>query len=184
MLQATVLNMQMQVHRLIQGTYQHVTLLVLPPDTEQIQANDFVVECFPVSNTPYAFTAAGNYEETKSYSAGTTIEFTEVVSNIGGAYQHTTSEFVCPVQGVYAFVVSLIGAENSPSRATITVDDTMTTTTYAVGPTGHHGHSTNIVIIECAPGERVRVQARTDLVTYCSDYFYTTFSGWLIQATG
>lgn len=57
----------------------------------------------------------------RSYAPGSTLLFDGVITNVGGAYNTDTSEFLCPVRGYYLVSASLLSYEDNSVWADIVV---------------------------------------------------------------
>ena len=130
----------------------------------------------------YAFTAAMGPGSIRSYSGTVKVDFPVVLSNIGNGYDPSTSQFTCLVSGVYMFSVAVMTTIDSTGLVHIMVDDVRKVATYADGRGSHHGHSTNMVVVECTQGQKVWIQIHDSIRKLFDDAFnYGTFTGILLH---
>ena len=123
--------------------------------------------------------------EDRVYDFFETVVFDGVVTNRGGYYNPLTSSFICPLDGVYMFFITL-HADVSSVRVTITrnadVDLTLPWARTTTG--GEVNHGSNMVVSECRLGDVIwsRVEfVGYDRVLYTDDKKITTFSGVLVR---
>ena len=142
---------------------------------------------FPVQRSVYGFTA--NRAETsaedqyETINAGSIIRFSKVITNIGGAYDPTTSQFTCPVKGLYVFIITVeSGDGHKTAYAALSVDGTLHLTARAQASSGVFDQGTQAVTVECSIGQKVYVEARLNMEVYDNGIRdYSNFSGWLVQ---
>ena len=117
-------------------------------------------------------------------NTGDKIYFPEVITNVGGSYIPGTSDFICPVRGVYMFSATLMSQNGENGLIVIKVDGTDTAAIYPDGSGGSHGHTTALAIVECEAGDRVWMEcAAADTRIHVNpNYHYNTFSGMLVHA--
>ena len=121
--------------------------------------------------------------------AGGTVPFEGVHLNEGGAYNQTDSTFICPLDGVYFFTVSLHSGNLSPESTTgvsLKLDET------TLAAVDYNNNNENTIGVQCANSavtwcsEGQKVQAVSDLDTSMMFGFQTdkesTFSGFLLRA--
>ena len=140
---------------------------------------------FVAQNTVYVFTAAMGSGGDRTYAPNARVQFPVVLTNVGGAYDATSSEFQCPVHGLYMFSVSLLSMYGKAGLAHIMVNGKMKVSTYADGRSAPNlGHSTNVVLTECGAGHKVWIQVYSIAgYVYFHDGTYNsgTFSGVLLH---
>ena len=120
----------------------------------------------------------------RSYARGETIVFDAEVVNIGGAFDATTSVFVCPVRGLYLFTFTVWTEDNNRMEATLQHNDVSNVVGVVTDANGYN-QASNSVLLECQPGQRVKVIAgpvSDDLAITNQNYTpLNTFSGVLLQ---
>ena len=107
--------------------------------------------------------------------------FDRELTNYGGFYNTQTSSFICPVDGVYIFTLTI-----NVEAANIVVDlmrnDVELSAAWGRTDDEPYTHATNMVVTECLVGDVVWVMSRGSGYIYSSsNYCYTTFSGVLIK---
>ena len=149
--------------------------------TKLLWWQELYCNCLSGERPAYAFTAAMGEAPgyTRSYSHGDQVEFPVVLTNIGGAYNPTTGDFMCPISGTYMFAVSLMSGHQALGAASITVDDERKVSARPDGRDAAHGHSSNMLVTACTQGQRVWVQA-FGWRLYDDSRNHGTFSGMLI----
>ena len=106
-----------------------------------------------------------------------------VQANVGGGYNSTTGEFVCPTSGYYQLEMSALGFPNQNfwlnmmhnNKAVISIHGALT---------DWHGTS-NSVALHLLQGDVVRVAAWSNSMVHSNmaiDQVYTTFNGHLLAA--
>ena len=112
---------------------------------------------------------------------GQTIEFSEVLTNIGDAYAYRTSVFTCPYSGVYMFHVHL-ASNGDECVVKINKDDTQLFGVYAawyhdIYYNWIYNTASNSMIVHCDEGSKVSVKAfRNSICEGDADQF-SSFSG-------
>ena len=109
-----------------------------------------------------AFTAVMGSGGDRSYSPNAIVQFPVVITNIGGAYDKNTGIFQCPHKGIYLITVSVLSQSNQIGLVHIMKNGRKLVSTWAHGRQGSHGHSTNLVVVECVVGEKIWIQAYPD----------------------
>ena len=133
-------------------------------------------------NTVHTFTAAMGSGGNRAYTSipGPTVLFPVVLTNIGGGYNPTTSKYTCPVTGVFFFSVAIMSRYGYLANPYLVVDGVWTVRPYADGREGsQHGHSSNMMVMECNKGQKVWVEGVGDLFDDASNY--STFTGILLH---
>ena len=125
-----------------------------------------------------AFTAYAN--RSRLYNLGELVLFDSVITNEGGFYQEQLSYFVCPVDGLYVFSVSVASLD------TIFEANLMREGQYLVTSRAHATYSDQgmvMAVTECSADERVWVElGANDVGTLISNSTLrtSTFSGYLL----
>ena len=132
--------------------------------------------------SPIGFTACGRFP--RVYSENQTVLFDRQLTNYGGLYNSQTLSFICPVDGVYIFTVT-ISVNNANINVCIMRDDIELTDTWARTDNELFAHATNMVVTECLMGDvvwpLVSHSSGTGDISSSSTDCYTTFSGILIK---
>ena len=102
------------------------------------------------SFSPVAFTA---YSSNATYSTeGEVIQFQEVLTNIGDAFDVTTGMFTCPISGYYMFYLSMTSSADAPFEADLYRGDTYLITIES--DELEENQSANMATTECVQGEQ------------------------------
>ena len=111
----------------------------------------FLLDSPSPSFDPIAFTA---HAHTKVYdTAGQTITFDDVTTNIGDAFDAPTGVFTCPVTGVYVFHASITSSDTTSFVADFVTDDSYLVTIYSDDT--YERQSPNMAATECTAGKVV-----------------------------
>ena len=125
-----------------------------------------------------AYAPIGNMK----YNSDDIVIFNSTVSNIGGYYQTNSSQFICPVDGMYAFTLNAMTGYSDEFYGAIMKESDRFVSILGLNPTGSHDGVSNSVIIACSKGERVWIRCLTDGdAVYNDSRRFTTFSGVLRQ---
>ena len=124
------------------------------------------------------FTAYATADRT--YTAYQQVLFDAVLNNESFGYQQSSSQFICPVDGLYVFAASLCSSSSSFSA------DIMKESQRLLSVKSHDGHVDQgmvTVVAQCSAAERVWVQTNSYDGTAISseNERYVTFSGFLIN---
>ena len=122
--------------------------------------------------------------ESHVYDVNEIVLFDRELPNYGGYYNSQTSSFICPVDGVYIFTLT-INVGDANVVVAIMRSDVDLTDTWAWTDNERFKHATNMVVTECLVGDvvwpRVSHSSGTGEIHSPSNYCYTTFSGVLIK---
>ena len=125
------------------------------------------------------FTATGVLT---TYNPGDRIQFPNILSNIGEHYSMTTNSFTCPTLGLYLFAFAI---ESDVPDAHFYVNLVKNGEVLASSLAWEHVQMSNLVFVECNPGEEVWVEAVTEgKTTGIADPEYDrqhSFSGTLLR---
>ena len=118
------------------------------------------------------------------YDVNEIVLFDRELTNYGGYYNTQTSSFICPVDGVYIFTLT-VNANNADVVVTIMRNDVELTDTWARTDNEIYTHGTNMVVTECLAGDVVWPQldwvSGTGNIHGLASKCHTTFSGVLIK---
>ena len=104
------------------------------------------------------------------------------MSNIGGYYQTSSSQFMCPADGMYAFSLNVLTGINYQFAGAIMKESGVLDSVHGDYINGYRSGASNFVITACSKGERVWIRCLTDGdVVFDNDNAYTTFSGFLLN---
>ena len=125
-----------------------------------------------------AFTAralSGNHE----YADGDTVIFPQIITNIGGHYNSSTSKFTCPVDGTYMFAVNFLSAwEEEVMRAEIVKEGVALVGGFVDYIEGEFNTGSAMAITACSAQEQVLVRSSGLGKMYGG--YYCHFSGFLL----
>ena len=94
-----------------------------------------------------------------------------------------SSEFICPVSGLYLFYATLMSEKNGYGRIVMKVNGEHRAAIYPDGRSMTYGHSSNLIMVECHPGQKVWMECAMDgtMVNVNPLWHYNTFSGMLLH---
>lgn len=125
----------------------------------------------------------------KVYGPGDKIEFARSEYN-SGSYDNTTSDFYCPVSGVYYFTVNIyFGLDDDPysgGASIVRAGQTVTSTRVysAIDNSNIYMIATASALTSCQAGQDVFVRSTvTASISGSEDARYTTFTGFLLAQT-
>lgn len=124
-----------------------------------------------------AFTASTTYKDPLPNGP---IQYDNVVTRIGTAYDPTTGIFTAHVPGLYSFSVSLMGLYTNTVYAMLYKNGVSPVRLYTRGQ-GTHEVASNTVYFKLSKGDRVWVQGTAGKKLYASEPF-NVFSGALIKS--
>ena len=125
---------------------------------------------------PYAFSA--HPEDLRKYSPLEPVVYNIVQTNVGGAFDATTSSFTCPVHGVYLFSASVLSDMDRQARVALHRNSEHLFNSRADAMQGENSAS-NSIVIECFAGDRIWVESpvESDILPWRN----ALFSGALIH---
>ena len=132
----------------------------------------------------HGFTAVRSTGDPFSCNIGDKISFPDVITNVGGSYVPGTSDFICPVRGVYMFFTTIMSQLGENGRIIITVEGAATAAIYPDGSGGSWDQSAGLAIMECDAGGRVWIECGLEntRIHVNPNVNYNTFSGMLVHA--
>ena len=136
---------------------------------------------FRLNGGDIGFTAVLSSNHTTSASRN--LVFDSVITDVGGAFQGSLGQFMCPDNDLYVFTVTAV-SDTSVSLAiwldNVNIKLSATSVQSSSVSTGTSGSCTNTVIARCQAGRNVGVRDETTSsgVTYLAEY--TSFSGYKV----
>ena len=116
------------------------------------------------------------------YNLSDLVIFNSTVSNIGGYYKTSSSQFLCPADGMYAFSFSIRSATGHQFYGAIMKESAELDGVFCDNLEGFSSGASNLAITICNKGERVWIRCLTDEdAVHNNSYGYTTFSGFLLN---
>lgn len=109
-----------------------------------------------------------------------TLVFEEVLTNVGGCYNHVSGEFTAPVAGTYFIHSTVLSGNGAEIWLSITVNNTRKAKFYARGTDGRHDTASQALVLVLNKGDVVSAKNEYDGGKIYGQT-YTTFSGFLIR---
>ena len=120
-------------------------------------------------------------ETSVTYYSNDIVVFGAVESNVGEYYQTSSSQFICPVDGLYAFSLNILTVYGEYFSGKI-MREALTLVTVDADPIDVNNGVSNFVVSVCNKGERVWVSCYNSISgLFGNGNRYTTFSGYLIN---
>ena len=120
-----------------------------------------------------------------NYSYPDRIVFEDILTNVGDHYDPTTGVFICPVDGIYQFSLSLFRWNDKyKASATLKVGGAQVLTTITNLNNEDHGRDqgANIAMTPCREGQWAYIRANTDgFVLTGGKHRLNVFSGMLLH---
>ena len=127
------------------------------------------------------FTAQASFGSS-FYNISDLVIFNSTVSNIGGYYQTSSSQFLCPADGMYAFSFSIRTPSGYAFEGAMMKESALLGAVACDNMDGFSNGVSNLAIAICSKGERVWIRCTTDAdAVYNNSNGYTTFSGFLLN---
>ena len=122
-------------------------------------------------------------EGTSYYNYKDIVIFDATVNNIGGYYDTSSSQFLCPADGMYGFSLNVLTAKGTQLTGNIMKESTALASVSGNSISDVYNGVSNLVITVCGKGERVWVRCFNDGAALhgSQGYRYTTFSGFLLN---
>ena len=115
------------------------------------------------------------------YDSNDIIIFDLVESNVGGYYQTSSSQFICPVHGLYAFSLHVLSGLWDVFAGQVMNESSLLGSVYGDGRDGFQNGGSNLVVTVCNKGDRVWVRSQSDRnLIYGDADRECTFSGFLV----
>ena len=108
------------------------------------------------------------------------IVFESTHSNFGLSYQALNGIFICPVNGVYLFIVELLSQYGALMYAEIMMDNVVIGRAYTGLIAGTYSHASNSLVMSCDAGSEVWLRTNGDDRRVRSALF-STFSGFMLH---
>ena len=128
-----------------------------------------------------AFTAAN--EARQSYSPGEQIQYSTVITNVGGGYVPGQSEFICPISGTYVFSITSTAHRDDMAMLELWMDAARVVITFSTSSLDAQANA--LVTLQCSSGSKVFVRCHQSFpcVPYGAQYGISdTFSGYLLSS--
>ncbi|KAL2076602.1 hypothetical protein ACEWY4_027801 [Coilia grayii] len=116
------------------------------------------------------------------FEVATPLVFTNILTNIGSAYNPTTGVFTAPVRGVYHFALHLLG-DSQPyiqTGAALYKNDEQILLAYDYQLNPHHATPSNGASLQLEVGDAVHVKLWPNAQVRDNGHRLTTFSGHLL----
>ena len=107
------------------------------------------------ASTAIAFSAYASGD--RDYDEGTTIQFDQIVTNVGGYYDSSLGFFICPINGIYQFSTSIFTVSDYQVYASIVKEDSKLLAIFST--LNYHSQGTTTVFTECMAFEKVWVES-------------------------
>nr|XP_045610285.1 complement C1q-like protein 4 isoform X1 [Procambarus clarkii] len=107
------------------------------------------------------------------------IQFQEVVTNVGGGWDETTSEFVAPYNGGYFFIFHAVGARDGDFTMALNKNGEYQVTAYGTQKTFEHG--SNSIFLQLRRQDKIFLQLQQGFIFESpGNEAYTTFNGFSV----
>ena len=119
-----------------------------------------------------------------NYNSDDLVIFDSTVCNIGGYYQISSSQFLCPADGMYAFSINIFTESDYDFRGAIMKESVVLDSVLGDSISGFYNGISNFVITACSKGERVWIRCSSDgdvMYENVNYRYYNTFSGFLLD---
>ena len=126
-------------------------------------------------NTAVAFSAYASV--TTDYDQGTTVQFDQEVTNVGGYYDSSLGFFICPINGIYQFSASVFTDSAHYCDVNSVKDDLILLGAHS--NTDDYTQASTTVFTECLSFEKVWIESAGNNYRI-SGGIETSFSGALI----
>ena len=156
-----------------------------PISAEEISVQSMMVKQNRIrqveNETPVAFLATLT-NHAQNLGENQNIAFDKVITDIGDAYNSHGGLFIAPVSGIYVFSTSIMSYRNTNSHFAFKRNDNIVTRMYYDGASlGAYDTTSVTIILQLNKGDDVAV-VNLDLDTDIHGFYYSTFSGFLLQA--
>ncbi|XP_038065200.1 complement C1q tumor necrosis factor-related protein 2-like [Patiria miniata] len=116
-------------------------------------------------------------------NSGDVVIFDNTKTNIGDAYDSQTGVFTCTVAGVYFFSVTIMGLTSGPRPTARLEMNGQRIFNVLDNHPGYHHQSSNSAVLVLANGDTVHLELYSNSGQGIYGSYYSSFSGFLIQAT-
>lgn len=130
---------------------------------------------------PVAFLASVS-SHTHDLGANQNIEFDNVITNIGNAYNSHAGLFIAPVSGIYLFSATILDYPNINGHFEIQKNNAVVTRLYVHSSVSVYDTSSSTVVLQLAKGDDLSV-VNMDLDTSVIGNHYCSFTGVLLFET-
>ena len=111
---------------------------------------------------------------------GHIIAFDEVITNLGNTYSAQTGEFTCFHAGVYVFYVNILAQGPKEITTRLIKNGVQILMHTYSGDKDYFSSGSNMVTTQLEVGDSVGVVLHYFQTGYIIDYYYSTFSGFLL----
>ena len=116
------------------------------------------------------------------YDGNDIVIFDSTVTNIGGYFQTSSSQFLCPADGMYAFSLNTLTKNSYQFVGAIMKESAILDSAWGDNMSDYYSAASNFVLTACSKGERIWVRCTSDGDVVTDNYYhYNTFSGFLLQ---
>lgn len=143
---------------------------------EQLKA---LTDVTSTSTSKVAFTAALG-SSTGPFQQDTPLKYQRILSNIGSGYNPATGVFTAMVPGLYYFSYTMFNNGQPNSVVSLMMNSQRVVSTWDTVGNDNHGSATNAAVVRLEAGDSVFVKLYATRVLYDDDYYYNTFSGFLL----
>ncbi|XP_047430872.1 complement C1q-like protein 2 [Mugil cephalus] len=164
------------------GTYKQLTEEL--SKTNQAQDEQLKTLFLTTSSTGQkkaAFTVALGTPE-GPYTEDVPVKYQRIVSNIGTGYNPATGVFTAMMRGMYYFCFTMYNnnAGQPNSVVSLMMNHQRVVSTWDTEGQDTHDSATNAAVLLLEPGDNVYVKLYAKRVLYDDDFYYNTFSGFLL----
>ena len=117
-------------------------------------------------------------EKSVSVSAGSTIIFDSIVTNLGNGYNEDTGTFVAQYNGIYQFAATVMTKQDGEIWSYFSLNRKTIAYIYAHASDRRHDQGANTIILQLNKGDAVSVVNKYTSTLYGGRY--TSFSGTLL----
>ena len=136
---------------------------------------EILYDCLPRPiDAAIGFSASMVGGNVEFFEEGQILPFDLVLTNVGGHFSEDVSSFICPVDGLYLFSVSVVTSYGTDAYAYVGIftDSDFLAYVYAqnTGDNENYSAASSTIVVECFVGSRVWVETIGD------SYFHAVFN--------